>query len=215
VSVDPQAESAEQPAAGERRALMSRRGATLTAVLVVLALILGLLLAPGGPGGFTVIHYTDSDLSLLVPAGWQDENLASPFGTAISGWRDAGGRHESEVVEATRPAGLSPQARVQQLERRLQLPAKSFYLGTVAFPGRAPAWALLYSQFGHAYAVFEFDACPVATAVTVTLTARGTSVPGDLQQTLAPAAEPVCDSSAFTSPDRADLAIPLRLPSSS
>jgi hypothetical protein len=187
----------------------------LTAGLVVLALILGLLLAPGGPGGFAVTHYTDADLSLLVPAGWKDENLASPFGTAVSGWSAASGTHESEVVQATRPAGLSPQARVQQLERRLRLPAKSFYLGTVAFPGRGPVWALEYPLLGHAYAVFEFDACPIATAVTVTLRVSGNSVPADLQQTLAPGAEPICDGPAFTSPDRADLAIPLRLPSSS
>jgi hypothetical protein len=214
VSVDAEAESTEQPPAPARPALMSRRGATLAAGLVVLALVLGLLLAPGGPGGFALVHYTDSDLSLLVPSGWQDEDLTSPFGTAISGWSDAGS-HESEVVTATRPAGLSPQARVQQIERRLALPAKSFYLGTVAFPGRAPVWALLYAQLGHAYAIFAFDACPVATAVTVTLTVSGSSVPADLQQSLAPAAEPICDGPAFTSPDRADLAIPLALPSSS
>ena len=187
----------------------------LSGLAVVLALVIGVIVAPGGPGGFTLKHFTDSNLSLLVPVGWQDENLAAPFGTAVSGWSDPGGSHSSEIVQAQRPAGLAPQARAQLLVRHLHLAPKSYFLGTVAFPGRGPVWALEYSRLGHGYAIFEFNACPTLTAVTVTLTVSGSSVPADYQQTLAPAAEPICDGPAFTSPDRADLAIPLRPPSAS
>jgi hypothetical protein len=182
---------------------------------VVLALLVGVIIAPGGPSGFIVNHFTDDNLSLLVPVGWTDENLAAPFGTAVSGWRDPGGSHSSEVVQAQRPAGLAPQARAGLLVRQLHLAPKAYFLGTVAFPGRGPVWALEYSRLGRAYAIFEFNACPTATAVTVTLAVSGSSVPADFQQTLAPAAEPICDGPAFTSPDRADLAIPLRLPPAS
>jgi hypothetical protein len=195
--------------------LRSPRGLALTVGLVLVALIVGLIIAPGGPSGLLVSQYADANIAALVPVGWQNEHLAGPFGTALDEWVDPGNSSKYEIVQASRPANGSPQARARALAGRLRHRDGyvQSYLGTVSFAGGRPAWELEYSLDGHNYAVFEFDACPVATAVTVTLRASSSGVPDNEQLTLPEGAEPVCDGPAFTSPDRADLAIPLRLPS--
>jgi hypothetical protein len=87
------------------------------------------------------------------------------------------------------------------------------YLGQVTFAGGRRVWLLQYSLGGTYTAVFEFNACTPAIAVTVTLDATSASKLGDEENALPEGAEPVCNGAAFTSPDRADLAIPLHLPS--
>ena len=74
-------------------------------------------------------------------------------------------------------------------------------------------WLLQYSLGGTYTAVFEFDACTPAIAVTVTLDAPSSKALLSEENSLPEGAEPVCDGPAFTSPDRADLAIPLHFPS--
>jgi hypothetical protein len=197
------------------KALMSRRGVALTGVLVLAALVVGIIVAPSGVGGFALERYADANLSVLVPVGWNDEDLAGPYGTALGGWVDPGDVNSTETVQATRPAAGSPEQRATALAQQLRHRSGYLqsYLGPVAFAGGRPAWELEYAIDGHASAVFEFDACPVTTQVSVTLTASGAGVPADEQLDLPQGAEPICNGPAFTSPDRADLAIPLRLPS--
>lgn len=181
--------------------------------MVVIAFIVGVLVAPGGAGGLAT--YRDGNLVALAPAGWKDESLVAPYGTALDGWVDGSNPKDSETVQGTLPARLSPQARAGARAgalRHLKGYAQS-YLGPLALPGGRQVWELQYALGGTDTAVFEFDACSPAIAMTVTLDA---SSPGRLKtedDALPEGAEPVCDGPAFTSPDRADLALPLSLPS--
>ncbi len=201
--------------AAPRARIMGRGGVALTAVLVAGALVIGLVVAPGGAGGLALRSDSSSNLSLLVPVGWRSEDLVAPYGTALSGWFDTSDTHASETVRATLPAALTPRQRAQDLAARLHGRSAyvESYLGSVTLAGGRPAYVLEYTLDGYPMAVFEFDACHPAIAVTVTLSA---SSPGKLsaeQLALAQGAEPICDGPAFTSPDRADLAVPLTLPS--
>ena len=85
----------------------------------------------------------------------------------------------------------------------------------VSWPGGRSAWEVLYTDRDVHTALFEFDACSPAIAMTVTLNASSSSRLFDMEHTLPQGAEPVCDGTAFTSPDRADVAIPLHLPAAS
>jgi hypothetical protein len=193
---------------------MTGRWLALTLALVVLALIIGIVIAPGG-GGLALASYADQNLSVLVPHGWRTENLAAPYGTALVGWVDAGNLHTTEVVQATLSRSDStPPQRAQARARELRHSATFLeaYLGPVQFYGGRPAWELEYFLHGYPTAVFEFNSCSSTIAMTVTLSASSVGTLDNEQLTMAEDAEPKCDGPAFTSPDRADLAIPLRLP---
>jgi hypothetical protein len=191
---------------------MNRRWLALTGVLVVGALFLGMIVAPGH--GLALASYADENLSALVPNGWHDEQLVAPYGTAVLAWVDSGNPHASEEVQATASSHLTPEARARALALSLRHTAGyvQSYLGPVEFFGGRPAWELEYYIGHYPHATFEFDACSPAIAMTVTVSASGLIALNKEQLTLAQDAEPKCDGPAFTSPDRADLAIPLRLP---
>ncbi|MGA2471409.1 MAG: hypothetical protein ABSG64_12050 [Solirubrobacteraceae bacterium] len=195
------------------RAARSRQVPAISAALVVLALILGIIVAPGGPGGLVLQSFNNGNLALLVPAGWKNEGLVAPHGTSVSGWFNLANPADSETVQASEPAGGTPAERGRALARRLPQDASAVQSYTVTFPGGRPAWLLLYKLQGAPYAVFEFDVCTPAIAMTVTLSA---SSPGRLktyEDGLPAGAAAICKGAAFSSPDRADLAIPLALPS--
>lgn len=181
--------------------------------LVVIAFIVGVLVAPGGASGLAT--YRDENLVALAPGGWKDEVTVAPYGTALAGWLDVSNPKDSETVQATLPARLSAQARAAARARALSRLKgyRQSYLGPLSLPGGRQVWELQYALAGTDTAVFEFNACSPAIAMTVTLDA---SSPGRLKtedDSLPQGAEPVCDGPAFTSPDRADLALPLSLPS--
>lgn len=181
---------------------------------VFAALILGFAVAPRGQSGLVVHSVDDGNISLLVPAGWKTEGLVAPHGTAISGWFDAGNPENQEIVQASDPERSSPQARIRALAAQLAHRSgyTPGYLGTVVFPGGRRAWTLLYALKGAAFAVFDYDVCGPPIAMTVTLSASSAGKLRDNAAVLPQSAFAICNGTAFTSPDRADLAIPLSLP---
>ncbi len=197
------------------RAAQGRRVPLLSVAAVVIALIVGIIVASGGHRGLVVQTVDDGDLSLLVPAGWQSENLVAPHGSAVSGWFDVGNPTESEVVQASEPARGTPRGRARALARAKAHEAGylQVYLGVVVFPGGRRAWEVLYSVDKAPFAVFEYDVCSPAIAMTVTLSASSFGSLKGNEAARPQDAFAICNGAAFTSPDRADLAIPLTLPS--
>jgi hypothetical protein len=193
----------------------SGRGAAVAILAVIVAFLLGFLIAPRGHGGLVVENDRDQSLWALVPTGWKNEDLVAPYGSALDGWLAVTNPRASETVLATRPSRTAPQLRARRRAAQLR-PLRGYqqtYLGPVAFAGGRIVWLLQYSLAGTYTAVFEFDACAPAIAVTVTLDAPSSASLLAEENALPEGAEPVCDGPAFTSPDRADLAIPLHLPS--
>jgi len=182
---------------------------SVAALGVTFGVAIGLIFASSGGGGLAT--YRSPDLWALVPAGWKDLNRVAPYGTALASWVDLDSPANAITVRATALAGVSPRARAFVRSRELGSATKS-YVYEVSWPGGRSAWEVLYTDHDVHTALFEFDACSPAIAMTVTLNASSSSRLFDMEQTLPQGAEPVCDGTAFTSPDRADVAIPLHLP---
>jgi hypothetical protein len=172
---------------------------------------LGVIVAPSGGGGLAA--YRSQNLWALVPAGWKDENRVSPYGTAVAAWFDTANPLDTIAVRAAAPARTAAEARAFARARALGK-SHSSYVYRISWPGGRSAWEVLYTLAGVHTALFEFDACSPAIAMTVTLNASSSGKLFDMEQDLPQGAEPVCDGAAFTSPDRADIAVPLRLPAS-
>jgi hypothetical protein len=185
---------------------------SVAAVGAVAGLALGVVIAPGGGGGLAA--YRSQNLWALVPSGWKDEDLVSQFGTARAGWFDISNPLDSLTVRGTAPAGAAPQARAVARARELGKSA-SGYVYRISWPGGRSAWEVLYTLHGVHTALFEFDGCSPRIAMTVTLNASSLSKLSDMEQALPQGAAPVCDGSAFSSPDRADVGVPLHPPSGS
>lgn len=192
----------------------SRRGIA-TIVLLAVAFIVGFIVAPGGPGGLALTSYHDQNLWALVPVGWKNEGLVAPFGTAKAGWVDTADPQDSETIQATLPAARAPQARASARADALRSVRgyEQGYLGQLTLAGGRQVWLLQYSLSGTDTAVFEFDACAPAIAMTVTVDASSAAALSREDDALAEGAEPVCDGPDFSDRDRADLALPLTLPS--
>jgi hypothetical protein len=206
--------AAPTTAAAEReRPPSSGRGAAIAILAVIGAFLVGYLIAPRGHGGLVVENDRDQNLWALVPTGWKNEDLVAPYGTALDGWLAVTNPRASETVLATRPSRTAPQGRARARAAQLR-PLDGYsqtYLGPVVFAGGRAVWLLQYSLGGTFTAVFEFNAC--APAIAVTLDAPSSAALLSEENSLPEGAEPVCDGPAFTSPDRADLAIPLHFPS--
>jgi hypothetical protein len=184
---------------------------SVAALGVAAGVALGLIFAPSGGGGLAT--YRSQDLWALVPAGWKDENHVAPYGAALAGWVDLANPLDTIAVRATARPGRTPEARAFSRARELGKSATG-YVYEISWPGGRSAWEVLYTLRGVHTALFEFDACSPAIAMTVTLNASSSSKLFDMEQDLPQGAEPVCDGAAFTSPDRADVAVPLQLPAS-
>ena len=209
----PRASAASSAPPAERR--IGRTGTAVLAAIAV-AFFVGFLVAPRGHGGLVLETDRGRNLWALVPTGWKDSDSVAPYGTELDSWFDPTDPATSETILAVRPARASPQQRA--IARAAVLaPLKGYqrsYLGPVTFPGGRAAYLLQYSLGGTYTGVFEFDACqgpPIA--VTVTVDAPSASRLSSEENALPEGAEPVCNGDAFTSPDRANLAVPLRLPS--
>lgn len=185
---------------------------SVAALGIAVGLMAGLIFAPRGGGGLAT--YRSQNLWALVPTGWKNTDLPSPYGTALASWVDLQNPANSIAIRARAPAHPSPEARAFARARALGSETKS-YVYEVQWPGGRTAWEVLYVDHKVHTALFEYDACSPAIAMTVTLNASGSSRLFDMEHTLPQGAEPVCDGSAFASPDRADVAVPLKLPASS
>jgi hypothetical protein len=179
---------------------------------IAVGVMIGLIFASSGGGGLAT--YRSQDLWALVPAGWKDMNRVASYGTALASWVNLDDPADSVTVRATAPAGPSPERRAFARARALGSTTKSFVY-QVSWPGGRNAWEVLYTANRVHTALFEFNACSPAIAMTVTLDASSSSSLFDMEHTLPQGAEPVCDGTSFTSPDRADIAVPLHLPSAS
>ncbi|HEX2704005.1 MAG TPA: hypothetical protein VHM72_11325, partial [Solirubrobacteraceae bacterium] len=201
------------PADGDRRS-HAGRGTAIAILAVFIAFVIGFLIAPRGHGGLVIANDRDQNLWALVPTGWKDQGLVAPYGSGLARWAAVTDARASETVLAMRPSRATPQLRASRRAGQLR-PLRGYsqtYLGPVEFAGGRIVWLLQYSLGGTYTAVFEFDACTPAIAMTVTLDAPSAGSLRSEEDSLPEGAEPVCDGPAFTSPDRGDLAIPLHLP---
>jgi hypothetical protein len=198
----------------ERKPSRRSRGLGAT-VLALVAFLIGFFVAPRGPGGLVLASYHDQNLWALVPAGWKDEAAVAPFGTAKAAWFEISDPHDSETIQAALPAQLSPHARATARAAALRAVDGYVqgYLGPLTLAGGRQVWLLQYSLSGVDTAVFEFNACSPAIAMTVTADASSAGALATEEDAFAEGAEPVCDGPAFSNADRADLALPLALPS--
>jgi RNA polymerase subunit RPABC4/transcription elongation factor Spt4 len=217
-SVEINAGSARCPYCGARQfkhqPIIGWRGLLICLIAVAAAVFLTRLVVNAANSGLRYVSYRSSDLAALVPSGYRDQLLTAPHGTAIAGWADPANPLDMETVKGTRPAAATPHGRLLALNARLRNEpgVARGYLGTVMFPGGQQAWELEYTQAREAYAVFTFDACNRAIAMTVTISSTSERRLGGLSLVLPEGAKPICDGPAFSNRDRADPAVPLSLP---
>lgn len=199
----------------KRQPILGWRGAIVCLVLVAAAAIVTreIVLAQGGAVRYT--SYRDGDLAALVPWGYHDLNLAAPHGTALAGWADPTDSANSEIVRATVPTGGTPQARVAAQASALRnVPGAAVgFRGTIVFPGGLVVPVVEWTRYGNSHAMVAFDACGRSIAVTVTISATTGPHLDQLLLALPQGANAICTGPAFSGRDRADVAIPLALPS--
>jgi hypothetical protein len=218
-AVEINAASARCPFCGarqhKRQPILGWSGALVCLILVAAAVVVTreIVIARG----HYFASFRGSNLAALVPTGYENLNLPAPHGTALAGWADPGEPQDAETVQATIPAGASPQARLLALAAKLRnTPGVAVsYRGPVniVFPGGLVVPELEYTTHLGPTAVFTFDACTHTIAVTVTISDTSTPSLDGLSAVLPQAANALCSGPAFSNQDRADVAIPLTLPS--
>ena len=219
-AVEINAASARCPFCGarqfKRQPILGWWGALLCLILVAGAVVVTRQVVIARPHHYFAF-FRGSNLAALVPTGYQDLNLTAPHGTAIVGWADANEPQDSETVQATLPESSSPQARLLALAAKLRdTPGVAIsYRGPVniLFPGGLVVPELEYTTHLGPTAVFAFDACAHTIAVTVTISDTSRTTLDSLSGVLPQAANALCHGPAFSNLDRADVAIPLSLPS--
>jgi len=215
-SVEINAASARCPYCGARQfkhqPILGWRGLLICLVVAAAAVLVTRAVVESSNPDVQFQFYRSPDLSLLVPASYQDEFLTAPHDTAIAGFSDPAHPADTEVVQATTPDRGTPRSRILALNATLrnEVGVARGYIGPVVFPGGQGAWEILYTLDRVAYAVFSFDSCGGAIAVTVTLSNSSERTLASQQQALPQAAGPICNGPAFSRRDRADAAVPLR-----
>jgi RNA polymerase subunit RPABC4/transcription elongation factor Spt4 len=217
-SVEINAGSSDCPYCGARqfrhRPILSWRGLLVCLVAVAVAVLVTRIVVDDSNSGLRYVPYRSSDLVALLPAGYNDQLLAGPHGTAVAGFVNPSQSADSELIQANKPTGGTPHTRAVALAAKLrETPGVALgSLYSVALPGEGPgsAWELLYTLEGADYAVFEFDACTRTVGVTVTLSATDLALLDDFELVLPQAAQPICDGPDLSSRDRDDTSVPLR-----
>jgi RNA polymerase subunit RPABC4/transcription elongation factor Spt4 len=213
-TIEINAASARCPYCGTRQfryqPILGWRGLLVCLVAVAAAvLITRAVVHSHGPVDYD--HYSDSNLSTLVPAGWRDQHLAAPHGTATIGFATGVEPSDSETVSASVGGSASAHARILGLDRTLArtpgVARGSVY--SVIFPGGRRAWEIPYTLNHAYYAVFTFTACSGKTAMTVTISATRHSLLQALSNVLPQSALPICNGPAFSNRDRSDPNVPL------
>ena len=216
--VEINASSASCPYCGARqfryRPILGWRGLLVCLAAVAVAVFVTRIVVDAANSGLRYLPYRSSDLVALVPSGYSDELLAGPHGIAVAGFMNASQADDSEVIQASTPAGGTPHSRADALPNNLRnTPGVALGLTyTIALPGEEPGSTteILYTQSGADYAVFEFDACGQSVGVTVTLSANSVGLLDELSDVLPQSALPICDGPDFSNRDRADTSVPLR-----
>ncbi len=219
-AVEINAASARCPFCGarqhKRQPILGLWGALVCLILVAAAVVVTRQVVIARPHHYFAF-FRGSNLAALVPAGYQDLDLTAPHGTALVGWADANEPQDSETVQATLPASASPQARMLALAAKLRdTPGVAIsFRGPVniLFPGGLVVPELEYTTHLGPTAVFAFDACSQTIAVTVTISDTSRVTLDSLSAVLPQSANALCHGPAFSNKDRADVAIPLTLPS--
>jgi hypothetical protein len=219
-AVEINAASARCPFCGarqfKRQPVFTRVGGLLCLLLVAAAVLVTRQLVSSGPHSYFAF-FRGSNLVALVPAGYKDLDLAAPHGTALAGWADPNQAQDTETVQATIPASASPQARLLALAAKLRnTPGVAVSARgpiDVIFPGGLVVPELEYTTHLGPTAVFAFDACSRTIAITVTISNTSRDRLDSQSGVLPQAANALCHGPAFSNQDRADVAIPLTLPS--
>jgi RNA polymerase subunit RPABC4/transcription elongation factor Spt4 len=217
-SVEINAASARCPYCGarqfKRQPILGWRGMIICLVAVGLAIFLTRLILESKKSGLEYTVYGSSNLAALIPAGYVDQALTAPHGTAVIGYADPGNPSNAVIISASQPDGGAPRARTLALSRRLanEPGVARGQLAHILFPGGQTAWEQLYTLDKVAYAVIAFDSCSNRIGVTVTLSSPSLTLLGELEEALPRNAAPVCDGPNFSARDRADPAVPLSLP---
>jgi RNA polymerase subunit RPABC4/transcription elongation factor Spt4 len=217
-SVEINATAAHCPYCGARqfrlRPLLGWRGLLICLLAVAIAVFVTRIVVDAANSGLKYLPYRSSDLATLVPYGYTDQLLAGPHGTAVAGFVDPSQAANSELIQASTPAGGTPHQRATAIAAKLSY-TPGVALGSIyseQLPGgvRGSAAELLYTLNGADYAVFEFDTCGGAVGVTVTLSADSVGLLNEFSEILPQSALPICDGPDFSSRGRADTSIPLR-----
>jgi RNA polymerase subunit RPABC4/transcription elongation factor Spt4 len=199
----------------KRQPILGWRGAIvcLVAVAAAVALTREIVLSRGGAVRFT--SYRDANLSALVPWGYHDLNLASPHGSALAGWANPSDTDDNETVRATLGTNASPISRVaaQASALRNVRGAAVGFRGTIVLPGGLSVPVVEWTRYGNSHAMVAFVGCNRTIALTVMISATSRSRLDQLLQALPQGANAICTGPAFSGRDRADVAIPLALPS--
>jgi RNA polymerase subunit RPABC4/transcription elongation factor Spt4 len=215
-SVEINAASARCPYCGarqfKRQPILGWRGLLVCLLAVAAAVLVTHLVIDAPSGALRYEPYRSASLVALVPSGYSDQLLAGPHGTAIAGFVNPTQAADSEQIEASTPAGGTPQARMLALAARLrnQAGVAEGSLGHVVVPGDVDVWELEYTLAGVDHAVFAFDACSQTIGVTVTLSTDSVGLLDELSLVLPQGAAPICDGPDFSNRDRADTSVPLR-----
>lgn len=219
-AVEINAASARCPFCGarqlKRQPILGWWGALVCVILVAAAVVVTREVVIARPHQYFAF-FRGSNLAALVPTGYQDLNLTAPHGTALVGWGNADEPQDSETVQATLPAGASPQARLLAMAAKLRttpgVAVSDRGPVDILFPGGLVVPELEYTTHLGPTAVFAFDACTHTIAVTVTISNTSRTTLDILSGVLPQSANALCHGPAFSNQDRADAAIPLTLPS--
>jgi RNA polymerase subunit RPABC4/transcription elongation factor Spt4 len=214
-SVEINAASARCPYCGARQfkhqPVLGWRGLLILAVTVAAAVLITRAVIDAENGGLHFDSYDTVNLSAFVPAGWQNELLAGPHGTALAGYVNPSSAADTETVTATLGATGSPHSRLLALYRKLgtEPGVARGYHGPVTFPGAQVEWTVYYTFNTAFYAAFIFDACKGTIGMNVTLSASSATQLQQLTTVLPGSVQPKCDGPAFSGRDRADSSVPL------
>jgi hypothetical protein len=194
-----------------RQPILGLPGLFLCLLLVAAAVFATRQVVESHPATASYYYYRSNDLAVLVPAGYQDQRLAAPHGTALAGFASPSHAADTEIVQATAPASGTPASRLVALARQLSnTPGVALgYSGAVLLPGGLTIPSLYYTQAHVDYGVFAFDACSHRIAITLTVSAGSRDQLDDLSRVLPQSVNAICDGADFTTQDRADTAIPL------
>lgn len=217
-SVEINAASARCPYCGarqfKRQPILGWRGMLICLVAVGLAVFLTRLIVESKKSGLQYTVYASSNLAAVIPAGYVDQALAAPHGTAVIGYADPATPSNEVIISASTPDGGTPHERTLALSRRLanEPGVARGQLAHILFPGGQDAWEQLYTLDKVAYAVIAFDSCSERIGITVTLSSPSLTLLGEFEEAVPRSAAPICDGPNFSARDRVDPAVPLTVP---
>ena len=187
------------------------RGLLVLLVAVAAAVLITRAVIDAENSGLRYDSFDTVNLAAFVPAGWENQVLSAPHGTALAGYVSNSSSADTLTIKASLTAPGSPHSREIGLYEKLGTTpgVARGYHGTVTIPGDDVRWSVYYSLDGAYYAVFFSDTCRGTIGMTVTLSSSSPTRLDEYAQTLPGGAAPKCDGPAFSAQHRGDPSVPL------